>query len=62
MKSFLRSIVSSNVSAPVILIRLMVGSVFLSEGIQKFLYAAELGAGRFVRIGIPAPEIMGPFV
>ena len=38
------------------------GAVFLSEGIQKFLFSAELGAGRFARIGIPAPEIMGPFV
>jgi uncharacterized membrane protein YphA (DoxX/SURF4 family) len=36
--------------------------VFLSEGIQKFLYPAELGAGRFAKIGIPAPEVMGPFV
>jgi uncharacterized membrane protein YphA (DoxX/SURF4 family) len=40
----------------------MVGLVFLTEGIQKFLYPAELGAGRFAKIGIPAPEIMGPFV
>lgn len=45
-----------------VLVRLTVGSVFLSEGIQKFLYPAELGAGRFAKIGIPAPEIMGPFV
>jgi putative oxidoreductase len=46
----------------VIFIRLMVGGVFLTEGILKFLYPAALGAGRFARIGIPAPEIMGPFV
>jgi len=49
-------------SWPVILIRLMVGIVFLSEGIQKFLYPAELAAGRFAKIGIPWPEVMGPFV
>jgi uncharacterized membrane protein YphA (DoxX/SURF4 family) len=36
--------------------------VFLSEGIQKFLYPDALGVGRFVKIGIPAPELMGPFV
>ena len=41
--------------------RLLVGSVFVSEGIQKFLYPAELAAGRFAKIGIPAPEFMGPF-
>jgi len=49
-------------SRAIILIRLMVGIVFLSEGIQKFLYPAELGAGRFAKIGIPSPELMGPFV
>ena len=54
-------IVEPGASAAVILIRLVVGAVFLSEGIQKFLFPAELGVGRFMRIGIPAPEIMAPF-
>lgn len=40
----------------------MVGAVFLSEGIQKFLYAADVGAGRFAKIGLPVPEFLGPFV
>jgi putative oxidoreductase len=44
------------------LIRAMVGAVFLSEGIQKFLFPDELGAGRFAKIGIPWPELLGPFV
>ena len=44
------------------IVRLMVGAVFLSEGIQKFLYADAYGVGRFVKIGIPMPEVMGPFV
>jgi uncharacterized membrane protein YphA (DoxX/SURF4 family) len=43
-------------------VRLMVGCVFLSEGIQKFLFSESLGVGRFIKIGIPAPEIMAPFV
>ena len=47
---------------PVFLVRLMVGSVFASEGIQKFLFADALGVGRFTKIGIPHPEIMAPFV
>ena len=38
------------------------GGMFLTEGIQKFLYPGDLGAGRFAKIGIPAPDIMGPFV
>jgi len=46
----------------VILIRVLVGWVFVSEGIQKFLFPAALGAGRFEQIGIPLHEVMGPFV
>ena len=51
-------------SAPgeVILVRLVVGCVFLSEGIQKFLYPDALGVGRFAKIGIPAPQVLAPFV
>jgi putative oxidoreductase len=53
---------STTAPAAAIFIRLMVGAVFLSEGIQKFLYPADVGAGRFARIGLPAPELLGPFV
>ena len=57
-----QKIISTNAPASVILIRLIVGAVFLTEGIQKFLYPGEVGAGRFAKIGIPSPEVMGPFV
>lgn len=40
----------------------MVGLVFASEGILKFLYAEAQGSGRFAKIGIFAPDFMGPFV
>ena len=40
----------------------MVGAVFLSEGIQKFLFQDTLGAGRFAKIGLPSPEFLGSFV
>lgn len=40
----------------------MVGCVFLAEGIQKFLYPAARGAGRFEGMGFPAPEFFGPLV
>jgi putative oxidoreductase len=46
----------------VLLIRVLVGWVFLSEGIQKFLLPDSLGIGRFVKIGIPWPQVMAPFV
>jgi uncharacterized membrane protein YphA (DoxX/SURF4 family) len=45
-----------------LLVRMIVGCVFLSEGIQKFLFSDSLGVGRFIKIGIPAPEVMAPFV
>lgn len=45
-----------------LLLRVMVGWVFLSEGIQKLLYPAALGAGRFHAIGIPMPRLTAPFV
>ncbi|MDP2189352.1 MAG: DoxX family protein [Sphingobacteriaceae bacterium] len=45
-----------------LLIRLSVGAVFLSEGVQKFLFPALRGAGRFERIGLPGPEFLGSFV
>ena len=40
----------------VILIRLMVGAVFLSEGLQKFIFPEALGYGRFTSIGFPDPR------
>ena len=46
----------------VILIRILVGWVFISEGIQKFLFPAALGWGRFAKIGIPDPHVMAPLV
>jgi putative oxidoreductase len=47
----------------VVLIRLLVGLVvFFPEGLQKLLFPALLGAGRFASIGIPWPQLMGPFV
>ena len=46
-----------------ILVRLLVGLVvFLPEGIQKQIFPDVLGAGRFAKIGIPFPDVMGPFV
>jgi putative oxidoreductase len=57
-----RWLLGSGCPRGVVLIRTAVGTVFVSEGIQKFLYPAALGVGRFAKIGIPAPELMGHFV
>lgn len=57
-----KKIVSTDTESATLLIRLMVGAVFLSEGIQKFLFADKLGSGRFAKIGLPNPDFLGPFV
>lgn len=44
-----------------ILIRLVVGLVFLTEGIQKFLFPDMLGPGRFMKIGFPDPAFWAYF-
>ena len=38
------------------------GLVFLPEGVQKLVFPALLGSGRFAKIGIPWPDVLGPFV
>ncbi|HEY5550286.1 MAG TPA: DoxX family protein [Opitutaceae bacterium] len=58
MKTILRKVETTTAEPAFLLIRVMVGAVFLSEGIQKFLFPASVGAGRFAKIGLPAPETL----
>lgn len=58
----LRSLLSTRAPGATVLVRLLLAGVFLSEGIQKFVFPAQLGVGRFAKIGIPAPQVMAPFV
>jgi len=54
---------ATSASGWTILVRLLVGLiVFLPEGIQKLAFPEILGAGRFLHIGIPYPDLTGPFV
>ena len=57
-----QKIIKTDNSKTTIIIRLIVGTVFLSEGIQKFLFPAIRGAGRFDKIGLPFPDLLGSFV
>ncbi|HCY81847.1 MAG TPA: DoxX family protein [Xanthomarina gelatinilytica] len=57
-----QKLIGSDHSKTTIIIRLMVSVVFLSEGIQKFLFPAIRGAGRFEKIGLSSPEFLGTFV
>lgn len=55
-------ILQTNAPLATIVVRFLVGLVFFLEGIKKFLFVAQWGAGRFARIGIPHPQVMAPFV
>ncbi|WP_374166700.1 DoxX family protein [Arcticibacter sp. MXS-1] len=52
----IKKLLETDRSSGTIFIRIMIGTVFLSEGIQKFLFPAAVGAGRFSKIGLPSPE------
>jgi uncharacterized membrane protein YphA (DoxX/SURF4 family) len=45
-----------------ILIRVIVGLMFLLEGVLKFVQPASLGTGRFAAIGLPFPNLLAPLV
>jgi len=55
-------IVSSRADYRSMIPRLTVGLVFLSEGIQKYLFPDLVGVGRFTRIGFENPEFLAYFV
>jgi len=55
-------LLQSNPTRLFIIIRMIVGLVFLSEGIQKFLFPESVGAGRFEKIGFENPEFWALFV
>jgi putative oxidoreductase len=57
-----RKLVAAGGSPANLIIRFAVGGVFFLEGVKKFLFPEQWGAGRFARIGIPVPVLMGPFV
>jgi putative oxidoreductase len=61
-ESGLERILRPNGPGAILIVRLGLGLVFVTEGIQKFLFPGDLGAGRFAHIGIPAPHVMAPFV
>jgi len=54
-------IFSTNADNGIILIRLIVGLIFLTEGIQKYLYPELLGTGRFLKIGFSDPAFWAYF-
>jgi putative oxidoreductase len=47
---------------PMLLVRIVVGLVFITEGVLKFVEPGDLGSGRFAHIGLPYPHLLAPFV
>jgi Predicted membrane protein len=58
----MKSLLKTDNAPTTVIIRLMVGLVFFSEGIQKFLFPDKLGTGRFAEIGLPNPDFLAPCV
>ncbi len=44
-----------------LVIRLMAGGVFFSEGLLKFAYVNQ-GVGRFTKLGMPMPGVLAPAI
>jgi putative oxidoreductase len=60
-KSVIKIILASFEDNRAILIRIVVGLIFLTEGIQKFMFPELLGPGRFLKIGFNDPEFWAYF-
>ena len=48
-------------NVPMLIPRIIVGLIFLTEGIQKLLFPELLGMGRFAKIGFIQPEFWALF-
>jgi putative oxidoreductase len=63
LQRFIDYLFEPPITAPraILLMRLMAGGVFLSEGILKFVYTNQ-GVGRFTELGLPFPQMTATFV
>ena len=63
MKKLIHWFVNPPVTGPsaILIIRLMTGTVFLWEGILKFVYVNQ-GVGRFTKLGFPFPDVTAHWI
>ena len=63
IQRFIDFLLNPPLTAPrsTLIMRVMAGGVFLSEGILKFVYPNQ-GVGRFTKLGLPAPELTADFI
>ncbi len=62
IKKLLSFIIGSSNDYKSLVPRMIVGLVFLSEGIQKYLFPELVGEGRFAKIGFENAEFLAYFV
>ena len=60
-KGFINSLIYTVNDNGTLLVRLVVGLIFLTEGIQKYLFPELLGTGRFLKIGFSDPAFWAYF-
>jgi len=58
---FISFFFKNEVDSRTLLVRLVVGFIFLTEGIQKYLFPELLGTGRFLKIGFSDPAFWAYF-
>jgi len=63
MRNLVRYVTSPPTSGPssILVVRMMAGAVFLSEGLLKFVYTNQ-GVGRFTKLGMPVPGLLAPAI
>ena len=60
-KGYNNGIIKNKMEWGIMIVRFIVGLIFLSEGIQKFLFPELLGPGRFLKIGFSDPTFWAYF-
>jgi len=62
MRAFICRMMSTCAGKEVVILRIALSGIFISEGIAKILYPVTRGIGYYIAIGMPAPGLLGPIL